>query len=714
MKKFTFEYWKYWYPSGSWDKESKVIEAEDEQSARLQIQYGGISKVRNLKLIKVDDADTTSLKYFKVTCNSDSFPSNEVGHVVMARAENEAEAKSKAENYLTTEAARRFARSVGISESMRNHPEFSLTPKFRATSVMEVGSEYAEQYLVIDSKCSDSDENWAVKKTSSGNFWTGTLQNTIYTMGNGKKEYGPDFDSVTQLKMTKEKAEDTANTFNKNYPNSEFKAVKVNDSMGDCAMDLRVKDESCSRSVVDENKPKYVAGDVVKRHDETWTIIKSEIKMGHINYYAKNSKDGFVAWIGPLDDLHTFDMKSVADGSLAYKTLKIGQMVRIDPANVDKSKLSEEDLNSVYEVKYFYFNQQPVYEDPTLNIEEYLRTFSGVRIKNKKSGNETDVNRFQLMDSKLADTALTVGQTLTGKEGKIKITKVDAGFSDYDGSPIVNVDYDYETTDGKKGSSRANSKDIFKMVHDSVDKNGYINPPKSDDEFFKSTKEERIATLQNVGAPNALVEAAKNGKLWEYFVAHESDQSYWRKDSNLGDIMKYSSETDSGKDREGQPIPVGTRVFIYMGKNGGKIGTVKSWEGPNAIVECDGTTLKYVGNQDLIKDSKMFKVTDTKTGAVRLVRAADSMNAIQKVSAVKDADIKVIYWTPLLDYLRANFGIAQQKEMETGGRLFKFNKEIGESDLNLIERKIYNLLNSDNVRFEETNDGWWIIDPYFV
>lgn len=55
MKKFTFECEQYWYPSSTWEKKTKVIEAENESNAKMQLMYGGISKVRKVRLIKVSD-----------------------------------------------------------------------------------------------------------------------------------------------------------------------------------------------------------------------------------------------------------------------------------------------------------------------------------------------------------------------------------------------------------------------------------------------------------------------------------------------------------------------------------------------------------------------------------------------------------------------------------------------------------------------------------
>ena len=115
-------------------------------------------------------------------------------------------------------------------------------------------------------------------------------------------------------------------------------------------------------------------------------------------------------------------------------------------------------------------------------------------------------------------------------------------------------------------------------------------------------------------------------------------------------------------DREGNSIPVGAKVFIYRGKNSGKVGVVKSWEGNYAVVESGGSTARYVGNEDLIKDSasglkKLFKVKDKKSGKTYAVSAKDSVEAVAKVSkCLKDATPHevVVYTNQVLSEMGLN------------------------------------------------------------
>lgn len=90
------------------------------------------------------------MKYFKVVCNSNNFPYNEVGHVVHVKAENSAEAGNKAVNYFNKVNAERHARG-GVPEKIRNNPKFSMTPKFYVSTIQEVSEEATGGWLVLDS-----------------------------------------------------------------------------------------------------------------------------------------------------------------------------------------------------------------------------------------------------------------------------------------------------------------------------------------------------------------------------------------------------------------------------------------------------------------------------------------------------------------------------------------------------------------------------------
>lgn len=98
--------------------------------------------------------------------------------------------------------------------------------------------------------------------------------------------------------------------------------------------------------------------------------------------------------------------------------------------------------------------------------------------KQDQTGNGT-IWRYtiNLLDSSatstVADTELVVGKTFTTKSGhKLKVTKVVSGYSEYNGNPEISINYDYEKTDGAKGSAVATTKDFFNMMQDSLKDSG--------------------------------------------------------------------------------------------------------------------------------------------------------------------------------------------------------------------------------------------------
>jgi hypothetical protein len=101
-------------------------------------------------------------------------------------------------------------------------------------------------------------------------------------------------------------------------------------------------------------------------------------------------------------------------------------------------------------------------------------------------------------DNKVVDTDLVEGKTyISNKGNKLKVKKVVFGYSDYNGEPYVNIYYDFETIDGKKGSSKCNTNDFFKMLKDSA----------IQDDWSKG-----ISVTVNVDT-ESLIQAAKNKKV---------------------------------------------------------------------------------------------------------------------------------------------------------------------------------------------------------
>ena len=73
----------------------------------------------------------------------------------------------------------------------------------------------------------------------------------------------------------------------------------------------------------------------------------------------------------------------------------------------------------------------------------------------------------RIVDSKVRDEKLEVGKTYTSRLGnKLTINKIDVGYSDYDGTPVIRIHYSYQTKDGKRGTSVCSTESFFNMMRD--------------------------------------------------------------------------------------------------------------------------------------------------------------------------------------------------------------------------------------------------------
>lgn len=112
--------------------------------------------------------------------------------------------------------------------------------------------------------------------------------------------------------------------------------------------------------------------------------------------------------------------------------------------------------------RFFSVIVDPDEED--LKKEFYINGEDGFDINKIKT--EDSVEDVEIKES-LSEGFLTVGKELTSKSGhKIKITAITPVMSEYDGSPYIGIDYDYELTDGRKGSSNCDTVDLFKMLQE--------------------------------------------------------------------------------------------------------------------------------------------------------------------------------------------------------------------------------------------------------
>lgn len=111
-------------------------------------------------------------------------------------------------------------------------------------------------------------------------------------------------------------------------------------------------------------------------------------------------------------------------------------------------------------------------------MKAYYSEYSN--LARRKSNDVLNYFKQHINDSmKVHDGILEEGKTYITRNGnKLTVKKLYAGYSDYDGQPTLQVNYAYQKTDGKKGTSRCSSYDFFNMmrdkVYDSIDVNDNI------------------------------------------------------------------------------------------------------------------------------------------------------------------------------------------------------------------------------------------------
>lgn len=618
------------------------------------------------------------MKYFRVTCNSDNFPHNEVGNVVYVKAGSSAEAGTKAVNHFTKTYAERYAKGIGISERMLKNPNFSLNPKFYVSNVQEVSEEATGRWRVIDSDVADGKPETLAKYFSSL----------------GRK---PNADDVRHL---------LSDTFAKYSKDDIYVALQMFAGLG---------------------------------HGEARTLITQ----------AGISDSAFA------DSAVNRFLDKVEVGIIEQKANELGGRY------AGKNKVAV--MFNIPNIK---------------NLERFISFLSEEGIKYDYKGGASDIvyvfNTSVYFDDSLMDSELVVGKTFTTKSGhKLKVTKVVSGYSEYNGNPEVSINYDYEKTDGSKGSAVATTKDFFNMMQDSkmfkvTDRKSVAdgNTPIVGQRYRMPNLFNSTFVVTSVSNNSVTMKADKTGmtKTWDINmfesgvrqgqIVKDSKISY--EDGDTSDIDKmdkyalaYKLEKYGIKVNESNPKPVAEMRRLLKEKMSQKDSKISDEDGKFAVRILNGAKTKFAGktvvvlakgyddaakkvcaklgiNEDddidwvdgaeasqpiTALDSKMFKVTDKKTGVVRLARAADGLDAVRKVSAVKD--LGTIYWQPLLRYLEANFGIKEKKEGRTGGMLFRFLREPSSSALDRLGNKLGDLLGTDGmIQFEETNDGWWVINPY--
>lgn len=101
-------------------------------------------------------------------------------------------------------------------------------------------------------------------------------------------------------------------------------------------------------------------------------------------------------------------------------------------------------------------------------MKAYYSEYSN--LARRKSNDVLNYFKQHINDSmKVHDSILEEGKTYITRNGnKLTVKKLYAGYSDHDGKPTLQIDYAYQKTDGKKGTSRCSSYDFFNMMSDKV------------------------------------------------------------------------------------------------------------------------------------------------------------------------------------------------------------------------------------------------------
>lgn len=175
----------------------------------------------------------------------------------------------------------------------------------------------------------------------------------------------------------------------------------------------------------------------------------------NIDIISISPNDGYVRLFGKLSDLlksNDFrDCDSIKDASYTIG----GYKDKNDPIAQKDIKMAKKYNVEAY-LEKTSDGYQLVLRGNVKNLQDVLDNYFGL-----DSAGISDENN-------LMDSNLEVGKTYTSKSGnKLIVKKLISGFSDYNGEPYVDIYYDFETTDGKKGSSKCNTNDFFRMLKDS-------------------------------------------------------------------------------------------------------------------------------------------------------------------------------------------------------------------------------------------------------
>lgn len=242
--------------------------------------------------------------------------------------------------------------------------------------------------------------------------------------------------------------------------------------------------------IVDIGKKKYSveandaehAVELVKKIDDdakkAYSVVKIKNRLGNVSVYG-----------GPMSAEKAEETAKYLRNRSEYRTCKIWVEKRGIKDSTYYAVVNDDEASQLQTVNALIDDEKAAvgaYDVAIENLrgkipEESLQAIIAIRddenrhIENLQAVVNGTVTAKNLEDSMIndaytvADTELVVGKTFTTKSGhKLKVTKVVSGYSEYNGNPEISINYDYEKTDGTKGSSVATTKDFFNMMQDSA------------------------------------------------------------------------------------------------------------------------------------------------------------------------------------------------------------------------------------------------------
>lgn len=225
----------------------------------------------------------------------------------------------------------------------------------------------------------------------------------------------------------------------------------------------------------DKNLPKYYS----TMNNKYFTITglpRNRIKIDYEDGSTEEKKESYFKEL-----LSTGLYKKVSDSSIKDEEIDLAKYTDNPDTKIEGNKvvLSNDDqfnvdlIDALKDAGYREKNSYTYVKDELIESgsEEAFQKNIATEIKAGKDPKQAAAIAYSVQrenDAEIKDTDLIEGKTYTSKSGnKLTVKKVTASYSDYNGEPGIKIKYDYETTDGQKGSSECSTRDFFAMMKDS-------------------------------------------------------------------------------------------------------------------------------------------------------------------------------------------------------------------------------------------------------